>query len=675
MPKLDRQTLLFSLNSYAASMLALYVALAAGLERPYWAMATAYIVSQPLSGAVRSKAVYRLVGTVLGGIITVALVPTLVNTRLLLCLALALWVGLCLALSLLDRTPRSYMMMLSGYTAALIGFPSVNHPEAVFDVAVARVIEIGLGIIAATVVHSIFFPQAVGPVLRRRIGDWIAEADGWALAVLDQSGEATVSRDRTQLAAAASEIHILASHLPFDTSRLRETRASVRAMQDRMLVLLPLLSGVTDRLAALEAEGGLAPGAAAIRAEAAQWIRDGADAEAGAALAARIAAWPRAAADDWRGLLTDSFMQRLQEAVQALGEAHGLLDHLSDPNAPAMPEVLEAAARGAAVPLHSDPGLALVSGATAVVAILVCCALWIGPGWSEGGVAAMMTAVFCSFFASQDDPAPSIANFGFYALLSLPVAALYLFAILPGIDSFWLLAATLFPTLLVAGLYAANPATTGKAVPFIITFVAALALQESFEADFASFLNGNLAQFVGVFVSIVTTRTLRSMSTEASARRLLRPTWRAVADLARRRAAPEPSAFAALLVDRLALLSGKLAAGLRQGDDIGEAALADLRVAMSLVAVQRLRGELDPAATARLDAVSEGVYSHFAQLAREGRQPPGPALLGALDAALSDIANLPGATGRAAAAGLVGLRRNLFPAAPRYRPAAAGARP
>jgi uncharacterized membrane protein YccC len=33
-------------------MLALYLALAIGLERPYWAFLTSYIVAQPLAGAV-----------------------------------------------------------------------------------------------------------------------------------------------------------------------------------------------------------------------------------------------------------------------------------------------------------------------------------------------------------------------------------------------------------------------------------------------------------------------------------------------------------------------------------------------------------------------------------------------------------------------------------------------
>ncbi len=49
----------FGANCFVAAMLALYIGLSIGLPRPYWAMTTVYIVSQPLSGALRSKAVYR----------------------------------------------------------------------------------------------------------------------------------------------------------------------------------------------------------------------------------------------------------------------------------------------------------------------------------------------------------------------------------------------------------------------------------------------------------------------------------------------------------------------------------------------------------------------------------------------------------------------------------------
>ena len=96
----------FSLKLHAGAMLALYLSYSMGLPRPFWAMTTAYIVSQPWSGAVRSKALYRLVGTFVGSAMTVYMVPRLSNSPVVMTAAMALWVGACLYMSVLDRTPR-----------------------------------------------------------------------------------------------------------------------------------------------------------------------------------------------------------------------------------------------------------------------------------------------------------------------------------------------------------------------------------------------------------------------------------------------------------------------------------------------------------------------------------------------------------------------------------------
>jgi uncharacterized membrane protein YccC len=84
---------IYSVKTFAAAVLALYLAMAIGLDRPYWAMATVYIVAQPLTGAMRSKAIYRLIGTAIGATATIVLVPNLVDVPELLSVALALWVA------------------------------------------------------------------------------------------------------------------------------------------------------------------------------------------------------------------------------------------------------------------------------------------------------------------------------------------------------------------------------------------------------------------------------------------------------------------------------------------------------------------------------------------------------------------------------------------------------
>jgi uncharacterized membrane protein YccC len=114
--------MIFSVNCYIATILTMFVAFSLDLKGPGWAMTTIYLTSQPLSGPMRAKAFYRAIGTFVGAAAMVAIVPNLVDAPELTTLAIMLWAALCVFVSLLDRTPRSYMFVLSGYTAALIGF-------------------------------------------------------------------------------------------------------------------------------------------------------------------------------------------------------------------------------------------------------------------------------------------------------------------------------------------------------------------------------------------------------------------------------------------------------------------------------------------------------------------------------------------------------------------------
>jgi len=86
---------LFSAKALIAALLALYIALAIPLENPYWAMASVYVVSHPLSGATRSKAIYRALGTLLGAAASVVLLPTFAQQPVMLSLAISLSFSHC----------------------------------------------------------------------------------------------------------------------------------------------------------------------------------------------------------------------------------------------------------------------------------------------------------------------------------------------------------------------------------------------------------------------------------------------------------------------------------------------------------------------------------------------------------------------------------------------------
>src|ERR1700744_5547248 len=230
----------FACKTFLAAVLALVAALWLDLPRPYWAMATVYITSQPLSGATSSKAFYRVLGTLAGAVATVVMVPNLVTAPELLCLAMALWVGFCLYLSLLHRQPRSYGFMLAGYTVALIGFPAVSLPGDIFDIALARLEEITLGIVCATVVSTVVLPRTVATAIAGRVESWLRDARRLGRDVLMENGtERELSAQRLKLATDAAEIDALAGHLSYDRSTDANTVKSLHLVRRHMIILLP----------------------------------------------------------------------------------------------------------------------------------------------------------------------------------------------------------------------------------------------------------------------------------------------------------------------------------------------------------------------------------------------------------------------------------------------------
>ena len=151
-------------------------------------------------------------------------------------------------------------------------------------------------------------------------------------------------------------------------------------------------------------------------------------------------------------------------------------------------------------------------------------------------------------------------------------------------------------------------------------------------------------KLVGLLFAIVVTASLRSMGVDSSARRLVVRTWRGLARLARARQAPEKAAYAAILVDRLGMLTPKLAEAGEQHDFVGVDALRDLRVGMNLVAVQSARPDLPPEGKAQLDAALDRVGEHFAALADGGSRELTPDLLTRIDAALRRLSIAPAAS-------------------------------
>ena len=655
------RTFSFVLANTLAVLAALYIAFAANLERPYWAMFSVFIVANPIVGAVRSKAVYRLLGTLVGASVALLLIPPLVSAPVLMSVATSLWVGVCVYISLLDRTPRSYVFLLAGYTATIVGLAVVDLPTSIFDTAVSRIEEISVGVICGAIAHSVIFPQNVTVQLNRKINVTLRSAAAWLAEAILRAPLPSDERAHEQLARVVTDLHVLYTHVDFEISDVPRLAGTMRLLQDRLAVLLPRVSSVQKAVAALETAGALPARLGVSLKATAEWFRSGGTTQMPPcleALSAELATDP----SDWQGLLVDSALTNLRELVSAFTDSKKIAEVLTGDPVTLPAHLAREAACGGRRPLHRDRGIALLSALAAVGATLLACLLWIEGSWPEGAVAAQFAAIGCSLAATLDHPAKLIRAAIIGILIALPFAALYEFAILPQVDGFLSLALVLMPAILLFSVMQATPRLAGAGLVLAIAFSGGLALQSTYKADFATFVNSSSAEIVGLLVALGMNRVFRTIDPAWNALRIASAGRKAVARLAAETKA-DPASWTGEMFDRLGLVTSRTnVVGRPPKSDID--VLRDLRVGLNISTLRSLseaRGLPTRTGLARVLKAVSRIY-------RSVRSDPGlqSNLQEAIDQGIVSLGAEHAPRTRSAVAALIGLQLDLAPGAHQY---------
>lgn len=646
---------LFSLKAFAAAMLALYLALALGLARPYWAMATVYFVSHPLTGATRSKAAYRVAGTVLGATAAVATVPQLVNMPIVLMGAIALWISVLVYLSLLQRTPRSYVCLLAAYTLPIVALPAVSQPAQIFDIAVARIEEIVIGIVCAGLVGSVVFPAKVAPALRARADAWLADAAAWASDILLGSPRADHSRHR--LAADILQLDQLVSQLAYDTEGSHTLRHA-RALRRRMTMLMPLLSSLDSVLQALRCQaGGIPPDLREALGATAAW------------LASAAAAAPALAPESWRTLhgggangwherLAATAADQLQRLCALYGECRALQQGIGDHRAGSPLARGEPGAEAAGH--HHDHGMLLFGAVSSGLAVFSAGLLWIFSGWEDGAGAVVVASIACCFFAAVDEPRRMAGAFMRWSTICLLISSGYLFLVVPHAHTFEALAAMLALPYLGIGLLVARPGFQLIAMLLSVNTAAFANVQAVFDADFLALFNTCLASAAAMMFAPLWSVAARPFGARAAARRLVRASWHDLAQAATLRATDGDARLGARMLDRLGQLVPRLGAA---GDPLSADGFHALQVGYCALALHKTLPDLPPPARKPVRRVLAVVARHFRAQLRAGHRVPVPAgLATAVGEAMAAVA----ASGRSGQRGTLGalvvLQVTLLPA-------------
>ncbi|HHT1317265.1 TPA: FUSC family protein [Klebsiella michiganensis] len=552
----DAHALLYSVRSFAAAMLAYYVALAIGLERPSWAIITVYIVSQTSVGASLSRSLYRLAGTVAGAGATVLIVPTFVNTPILCSVILAGWITFCLYLSLLERTPRAYAFVLAGYTASLIGFPAVADPGTVFNVALIRVQEIAIGIVCAALIHRYILPARISGLFNSKLAQTLHAARQRIADTL--AGKADAQSEPLHLALALQFLQGISHHIPYDFALSVPVRQARKALHDRLARLVIVNGEVRDRLQII---AEMPAAMQALLNDVQVWLtcdntgqrKNAAEAlqQRSAQLAQRLAAQ----ALTFEDALRVNFLRYIAELITLLQQCERLSEAIHHAR-PAPAQAEDRAATGYV--FHRDPLSAARTALGAFVIILSGCLLWIYSAWPDGGTAVSILGVCCTLFGSFDTPAPHIVKYIIGSVWGVVISLIYSFALLPPLSDFPVLVAVLAPVYLLAGSLQARPPTTFMAMGITLTLPVLCELGARYSGDFADAANTAIALFFATGFAVIGMSLLQTVQADAAIKRLLKLCQRDIRRSVSGVFKGDETHWTNLMIDRAALLLPRL---------------------------------------------------------------------------------------------------------------------
>jgi uncharacterized membrane protein YccC len=656
----DLSPWIHSLKVFGAAMLALYAALALGLPRPYWALATVYLVSSPLAGATYAKGTYRVAGTLLGALCAVALVPLLIDEPMLLMAAIACWTGTLLYLSLLEPAPRNYICLLAAYTLPIVALPTVTAPGTVFAIALARIEEIVIGIVCASVVSAVVFPVRTRPALAARASTWLLHASRWIQDMLGSGASPARRHDSfSVLAADIVAMETQLAQLAYETDGTPTLR-NARALHQRMAALLPRVLALADAVAALRRLPEGLPETLVQRMDATvAWI-GGAPGASRPLSACRPANSTPPASADWHARLVAAASEYLDELDDLWQDCRLLLASLR--NGGSEPAVLRYRVEPAGQDRHHDHAQLLFRAATAGAATFVAGLLWMASGWADGAGPVGLAALASCFIATAEQPRLMAGRVVVWSVACALLAWYYQFVVLVLAHDFSSLALLLFWPYLVIGALTTQSRYALFGVLLAVTSASFAGMPQFSAVHFADIFNSSLASLAALCFAALWAALMQPFGRQLVAYRLARANWRDIALVTHPRAPVNSARLRGRMLDRLLRQWPPVAGRHRTGGSVAaflveSAALVLRRACVDVPATRRRAVERALACVAR----------HYRQCSRAGHEvAPPPALAARLDTAWAALAEPSGSYPRAALAALVSLRLALYP--PRTMP-------
>ena len=489
----------FGFRIWLAMMLALYAAFWLQLDSASSAAVGVAILAQPKRGQALSKALYRFLGTLVGGAIAIVLMALFAQDRALLLVGFTVWLGLCVFVAQFLQDTRAYGAMLSGYTVAIIAVAHIDAPQTTFDAAVGRIAAIAVAIVTITFINDALASPSTWQSLRPRLADAFASAKAFAREALTRGdpGPERTAALIGKIAPMRADAGAIAGELDDGVNRAAGARSAIAALY----VLAAASRALAAAMARLPTPDPLVREAHAL---ALRSVSDDASAEDLARDGARLRDLvDEGLASGERPLDAVMALQRALDVANAATFAEDGLRALGDGHAPL---------RDIALPTHRDFQVALRAAFRVAIAFGLTAGFFILAGLPQTSFALVQVAATCALSSVTPDP----RKFALGVLIGMPLAALLagtiLFVVLNGNQGFPLLAIAMAPVVFLACFLSLNPPTF--TVGFItLVFTPVLIAPENPQSyDPQTFLMNALLVVIAAIILFLTVRLVLPIS-------------------------------------------------------------------------------------------------------------------------------------------------------------------
>jgi uncharacterized membrane protein YccC len=476
----------FALRTWAAMMLALYVAFWLQLESASSAAVTVGILSLQTRGQAYQKAIYRILATIIGVIASLVLAGLFPQSRVLFVIGFGGWLGLCVYVAGIFEGNRAYGAVLSGYTVAIVAVTQIDSPQNIFLNGVNRGAAVVVGVMALALVNDLFLAPNLHTIVSGKVAAVHRRVRAFAIAIL--RGESADPIQSANLLREITALHPDISALVIESSagwaRGAAGRTAAAALVAEVSAAGALASLPAGTLPSLR--GALAKALADMNEEQSRALRlqmqqrmQAGDADARDALFACHAL----------DLLTED--QRAQEAIEDLEADRRPPCHVR-------------------TPIYRSRRAAARNSLRAFLAVAISAILLSLGGWPFASQGLALVGVTMALSATQ----PSPRAFAGAAVIAMPIAALLAgvteFLILDGHDQFPLLAIGMAPSVIAAALLFTMPKPRLASIGFFLLVFFPVLLSPTNPQDYnpQTYLYSSLMAITAVILLFVLLRTI-----------------------------------------------------------------------------------------------------------------------------------------------------------------------